>query len=63
MAAFNELPVKPTTVEHKRNANAGNEDIAQLCEGAEHWDWDDMNSDFMTTEISSASRDVALPSL
>lgn len=36
--------------------NPENDDVGSLLEGAEDWDWDDMNSDFLTPKKSPKRR-------
>ncbi|KAI0339345.1 Dna2-domain-containing protein [Trametopsis cervina] len=40
----------PTKPKLKTGEHESVENIQALLEGAEHWDWDDMNSDFMTPQ-------------
>lgn len=58
-------PTLSVKSEHNENVTAGGqiEDLTQLCDGAEGWDWDDMNSDFMTPKRSPAKRHDTLVSL
>ena len=48
----NGLHVAATLIEHALHA-AEHEDLDALMAGVEDWDWDDMNSDFMTPRKSS----------
>ena len=63
---FNAAP-SPCPSPHKGNAVASDLDIIALTDGAENWDWDDMELDLLTpTERKTAhqaSQDIRVCSL
>ena len=54
----------PTKANHRKHAasplpallETATEDVSQLLQGAEDWDWDDMNSDFLTPKKNASPK-------
>ncbi|KAJ7044139.1 Dna2-domain-containing protein [Mycena alexandri] len=55
-------PTKPqNTTKPQKPITPGDVDMAALLEGAEDWDWSDMNSDFLSPVKKSPKKNIAPP--